>query len=656
VFATLPDLVDASDSEDDSDSDSDDDDDDILEGIPGESTDPESSVPSGEAGEASKSSPQDTPHASKEENTRTGKLREPPTLIGAIEALKDLKELLHPHRKNAPGRDDPELNLFVRTRMEGMQSLLSFYTNPKSTTYDKWGPSAYQAAISLDRGRHCARQLCILVREFIKNRAVLPINPYGNWNESLLLDEDVANEINIYLQSIGPEISGKKLMDFINDDEALRSRHGIDKKISLRTAQRYLNALGYRYKAPAKGQYVDGHEREDVVFYRDQVFLPQWRRISERMFNWAEGDLPEFGPPVSGRRVITWFHDESVFYAHDRRKKGWYHKDAPAKPYAKGEGASLMVADFVSADFGWLRSPDGKQSARRTMKPGKNRDGYFSNNDIMEQVKEAIRILKEFYPEYDHVLIYDNASTHLKRPDDSLSARRMPKGPSKPGKPWGIEVTKRNILTGGISYKADGKPEKTKITMCDAQFSDGRPQPLYFPEGHEYAGAFKGMQRILEERGFMDASSLLAECKGFKCLPNAHGCCCRRILYNQPDFANVESILETTCRTEGFLVLFLPKFHCELNFIEQCWGYAKRVYRLNPVSSREDHLEKNALAALEAVPLKSMRKFANRSRRFMDAYERGLNGQQAAWAARKYRGHRVLPAGIMEELGKMGMV
>jgi hypothetical protein len=39
----------------------------------------------------------------------------------------------------------------------------------------------------------------------------------------------------------------------------------------------------------------------------------------------------------------------------------------------------------------------------------------------------------------------------------------------------------------------------------------------------------------------------------------------------------------------------------------------------------------------------------------MDAYERGLNGRQAAWAARKYRGHRVLPEGIMEELGKKGI-
>ena len=41
-----------------------------------------------------------------------------------------------------------------------------------------------------------------------------------------------------------------------------------------------------------------------------------------------------------------------------------------------------------------------------------------------------------------------------------------------------------------------------------------------------------------------------------------------------------------------------------------------------------------------------------KSHRFMDAYSRGLNGRQAAWAARKYRGHRILPETIMDELEK----
>ena len=36
----------------------------------------------------------------------------------------------------------------------------------------------------------------------------------------------------------------------------------------------------------------------------------------------------------------------------------------------------------------------------------------------------------------------------------------------------------------------------------------------------------------------------------------------------------------------------------------------------------------------------------------MDAYSKGLNGRQAAWAAKKYRGHRVIPETILTELSQ----
>ncbi|KIK72722.1 hypothetical protein PAXRUDRAFT_21657 [Paxillus rubicundulus Ve08.2h10] len=42
--------------------------------------------------------------------------------------------------------------------------------------------------------------------------------------------------------------------------------------------------------------------------------------------------------------------------------------------------------------------------------------------------------------------------------------------------------------------------------------------------------------------------------------------------------------------------------------------------------------------------------FANRSSRFIDAYHKGLNGKQAAWANKKYHGHCVLPDSILKEL------
>ena len=112
------------------------------------------------------------------------------------------------------------------------------------------------------------------------------------------------------------------------------------------------------------------------------------------MESWIGSDAElEQGLKMPGPRIITWFHDELIFYAHDRRKKGWYHKDTPAKPYKKGEGALLMIVDFVSADFGWLRSPDGKRSVQRVMKPGKAKDGYFTSDDIKLQAEDLLGLL-----------------------------------------------------------------------------------------------------------------------------------------------------------------------------------------------------------------------------------------------------------------------
>jgi transposase len=317
-----------------------------------------------------------------------------------------------------------------------------------------------------------------------------------------------------------------------------------------------------------------------------------------------------------------------------------------------------MIADFVSADFGWLASSYKKRSARRIFKTGKNRDGYFSNEDIIEQANEAIDILQEFHPDYEHILIYDNATTHLKRAEDALSARKMPKGIPQSGKNWGIEVSKRDPITGKLIYRANRSIEKIKIFMQDGRFKNSEPQRLYFPMDHpdqNLRGKFKGMAVILQERGFGDMSKALASCKSFKCKPGETRCCCRRILYNQPDFSEAESLLEINSRARDFHVIFLPKFHCELNFIEQCWGRAKSVYRTYPPSSKEDDLEANTIQSLASIPLPMMRKFATRSRRFLDAYERGSNGKQAALAVRKYRGHRVLPESILDELEKEGV-
>lgn len=77
--------------------------------------------------------------------------------------------------------------------------------------------------------------------------------------------------------------------------------------------------MGYRWKKYHKGQYVDGHEQQDVVDYWQNIFLPAIEQYEHRMRTWMDDhgwDLPR----GIDRAVVIWVHDESIFYAHDRRQ------------------------------------------------------------------------------------------------------------------------------------------------------------------------------------------------------------------------------------------------------------------------------------------------------------------------------------------------
>ncbi|KAG2069771.1 hypothetical protein BDR04DRAFT_1118839 [Suillus decipiens] len=192
------------------------------------------------------------------------------------------------------------------------------------------------------------------------------------------------------------------------------------KTVSLAMAQNWMKTCGFRWTTAKNGQYVDGHEREDVVNYRQKKFLPVWYALESKMQKWSSLDPMKLdeGELMLGRRTVVWFHDESTFYAHDCQQKRWVHRDKKSMPQPKGQGVSLMAVDFVSADYGWLRSCNGTQSARILFCTGKARDGYFTNNEIIRHAETALTILEKDYPDDDHVFVFNNASTHLKRADD----------------------------------------------------------------------------------------------------------------------------------------------------------------------------------------------------------------------------------------------
>ena len=130
----------------------------------------------------------------------------------------------------------------------------------------------------------------------------------------------------------------------------------------------------------------------------------------------------------------------------------------------------------------------------------------------------------------------------------------------------------------------------------------------------------------------------------------------RDLLAKQSDFANQKEWLEETVVGDGdsgLAIIFYPKFHCEFNFIELYWGYVKRFLRSN-CDYTWSGLKELLPRALDGVPLSSIRKFARKCWRYMDAYRskngRFLTPRQVEYAVRRYRGHRTIPQSVLDEL------
>ena len=145
--------------------------------------------------------------------------------------------------------------------------------------------------------------------------------------------------------------------------------------------------------------------------------------------------------------------------------------------------------------------------------------------------------------------------------------------------------------------------------MRDGTLPTGEIQSFYFPPEHPtMPGWFKGMEEIIRERRLWPADGLPAQCFGFRCPPERTDCCCRRLLFTQLDFLNQKPLLQEFVERRGHLCDFYPKYHCELNFIEQYWGAAKLRFRVAGRATTIEEMERKVLACLDDVPLLQIRR------------------------------------------------
>ncbi|KAG8730978.1 hypothetical protein FRC10_002149 [Ceratobasidium sp. 414] len=494
----------------------------------------------------------------------------PLTIDAASDALQKIDNILRPPRASGSGHKPSKLDdeILIR-RLHAMVGCLRLYCSEDlDWTFTR---ASEIAAIASGYGQRFGKQLRRFIRAFISTGDT-PSHSFGAHNTSALKNEHLASAIKFHLEVKGQHATANDIVQYLGIP-LVQAQLNIGKAPCVRTAQRWMKDLGYSWGLAPKGQYTDGHEREDVVHYRNFRFIPVWSRLEKRMRSYDSKTMQEHLPTL--------------------------------RPGEK----EVMVED----------------NARIVMLPGKSRDGYLTNERIRSQLTQAIGIVKAKYPNAEHVFVFDNATTHTKKREDIANPLKMTLGPS-------------NNIGDVASLGADGR--KLRVRMEGARFADGSQQDLYYPLDHaKYPGYFKGLTEILRERGIV-IPGLKLQCTGKN----------RRILSDEPDFVDHKSALEELAEAHECQVLFLPKFHCELNPIEQCWGYAKQVYRQLPPSKSEADLRTNMLLSLSSVPLDSIRRFFNKSQRYTDAYQHGLTGQEAAWANKKYRSHRMLPPNIREEI------
>jgi hypothetical protein len=219
------------------------------------------------------------------------------------------------------------------------------------------------------------------------------------------------------------------------------------------------------------------------------------------------------------------------------------------------------------------------------------------------------------------------------------------------------------LLTSRMNMKPGGKQAK----MQDGWYMENGvqvAQKMCFPSNHpELPGEPKGMRQVLVERGHwrdklvmkcgsrsknlkQDNGSVAAE-PAAKCRSGATDCCAKCILDLQTDFLEQKSLIQEVIEKAGHLCIFLPKFHCELNFIEFFWGAVKRYLREHCNYTFET-LKENMPKALASVSVETIRKWEHRMKRWMEAYRGGLDAKQAqfqvkTFSSRCYRSHRRVP-------------
>jgi len=113
------------------------------------------------------------------------------------------------------------------------------------------------------------------------------------------------------------------------------------------------------------------------------------------------------------------------------------------------------------------------------------------------------------------------------------------------------------------------------------------------------------------------------------------------------DFKVQKSLIQEVIEAACHLCIFLPRFHCELNFIKFFWGATKK-WLCDHCDYTFKTLKANLLLAMGPVNLATIRLWEHQMVWWMAAYSSGLDAQSAQkqvkdFSSCKYTSHRHVP-------------
>ena len=413
-------------------------------------------------------------------------------------------------------------------------------------------------------GVYFARQVRALARHYqVYEHLPIELRGGNRLGSCYLDDEDVKREACSWLESQKTgSVTSSGFCKALNASILPQLAIVLKQPLSNRTVQRWLHKLGFRRKALTKGVYMDGHERADVVAYRENVFLPAMENFERRMAQHHGPELRRCEPNLQPgeKRIIAQFHDESCFHANEFKRSTWCVgvlfrlftcflllrrlKEGTMVLQKKSRGRLIHVSDFINEEDGRLVQRDDQgqviRDARKIIYPGAAGDLWWDTKQLLAQVTDAIDIFNVSHPDCEALFIFDQSSAHASLGPDALQPFDMNKG------------------NGGKQRK-----------QIDTIIPDNNPTIAFRGKVQKMtteSGEAKGLQAVLEERGF-DTQGIRAKCSPI-CPFENEKCCLARIFSRQEDVINQVSMLEELITKAGHHCIFLPKFHCELNPIE----------------------------------------------------------------------------------------